>query len=167
MRLAPLPEIDASYLFIGADVARRAVGQQLAVMQNDDPIADPHNQFHLVFDQHHGAILGQFGNEAYHRHGLFWAHPRGRLVEQQQARLLLLDEPTAGMSPEETMTMIGLITKLAEDRTVVLVEHKMKLVMGISDRIIVLHHGELLADGAPDDIRANDEVRRVYLGQGG
>jgi branched-chain amino acid transport system ATP-binding protein len=82
-------------------------------------------------------------------------------------RLLLLDEPTAGMSPEETMTMIGLITKLAEDRTVVLVEHKMKLVMGVSDRIIVLHHGELLADGAPDDIRANDEVRRVYLGQGG
>jgi branched-chain amino acid transport system ATP-binding protein len=50
---------------------------------------------------------------------------------------------------------------------VVLVEHKMKLVMGISDRIIVLHHGELLADGAPDDIRANDEVRRVYLGQTG
>jgi len=50
---------------------------------------------------------------------------------------------------------------------VVLVEHKMKLVMGISDRIVVLHHGELLADGAPGDIRANDEVRRVYLGQTG
>ena len=63
--------------------------------------------------------------------------------------------------------MMNLITKLAEDRTVVLVEHKMKLVMGISDRIIVLHHGELLADGAPGDIRANDEVRRVYLGQTG
>ncbi len=82
-------------------------------------------------------------------------------------RLLLLDEPTAGMSPEETMMMMNLITKLAEDRTVVLVEHKMKLVMGISDRIVVLHHGELLADGAPGDIRANDEVRRVYLGQTG
>ncbi|KDC72885.1 branched-chain amino acid ABC transporter [Bordetella bronchiseptica MBORD624] len=48
----------------------------------------------------------------------------------------------------------------------VLVEHKMKLVMGISDRIVVLHHGELLAEGSPDDIRNNDQVRRVYLGQG-
>jgi len=106
------------------------------------------------------------------RHAENLAHGEQRALEIAMAlasdpRLLLLDEPTAGMSPEETMTMIGLITKLAEDRTVVLVEHKMKLVMGISDRIIVLHHGELLADGAPDDIRANDEVRRVYLGQGG
>ncbi|CAM3930263.1 ABC transporter ATP-binding protein [Bordetella pertussis] len=48
----------------------------------------------------------------------------------------------------------------------VLVEHKMKLVMGISDRIVVLHHGELLAEDSPDDIRNNDQVRRVYLGQG-
>jgi branched-chain amino acid transport system ATP-binding protein len=100
------------------------------------------------------------------------AHGEQRALEIAMAlasdpRLLLLDEPTAGMSPEETMMMMNLITKLAEDRTVVLVEHKMKLVMGISDRIVVLHHGELLADGAPGDIRANDEVRRVYLGQPG
>ncbi|HXP76777.1 MAG TPA: ATP-binding cassette domain-containing protein, partial [Stellaceae bacterium] len=100
------------------------------------------------------------------------AHGEQRALEIAMAlasdpRLLLLDEPTAGMSPEETMMMMNLITKLAEDRTVVLVEHKMKLVMGISDRIVVLHHGELLADGAPGDIRANDEVRRVYLGQTG
>ena len=106
------------------------------------------------------------------RHAENLAHGEQRALEIAMAlasdpRLLLLDEPTAGMSPEETMTMMGLITKLAENRTVVLVEHKMKLVMGISDRIIVLHHGELLADGAPDDIRANDEVRRVYLGQRG
>jgi branched-chain amino acid transport system ATP-binding protein len=80
-------------------------------------------------------------------------------------RLLLLDEPTAGMSPEETRTMMNLIVKLAEERTVILVEHKMKLVMGISDRLLVLHHGELLAEGTPDDIRRNDLVKRVYLGQ--
>jgi branched-chain amino acid transport system ATP-binding protein len=49
---------------------------------------------------------------------------------------------------------------------VVLVEHKMKLVMNISDRVVVLHHGEVLAEGTPDEIRANDEVKRVYLGQG-
>jgi branched-chain amino acid transport system ATP-binding protein len=99
------------------------------------------------------------------------AHGEQRALEIALAlacnpRLLLLDEPTAGMSPEETLVMMDLITSLALARTVVLVEHKMKLVMGICSHLIVLHHGELLAEGAPDDIRANDEVRRVYLGQG-
>lgn len=79
--------------------------------------------------------------------------------------LLLMDEPTAGMSPEETRAMMDLIVRLAQERTVILVEHKMKMVMGISDRIVVLHHGELLATGSPADIRANEDVRRVYLGR--
>ena len=81
-------------------------------------------------------------------------------------KLLLMDEPTAGMSPEETKVMMVLIRKLVEQRTVVLVEHKMKMVMGISERIVVLHHGELLAEGTPDDIRSDEMVKRVYLGQG-
>lgn len=81
-----------------------------------------------------------------------------------EPRLLLLDEPTAGMSPEEARAMMNLILKLHQERTVIVVEHRMKLVMGISDRIIVLHQGRLLAEGTPDDIRAHDEVRRVYLG---
>lgn len=80
--------------------------------------------------------------------------------------LLLLDEPTAGMSPEETLVMMDLIRTLATERTVILVEHKMKLIMGLCNRIIVLHHGEFLAEGAPDEIQNNAEVRRVYLGQG-
>ena len=80
-------------------------------------------------------------------------------------KLLLLDEPTAGMSPEETRAIMDLIVKLLEHRTIGLVEHKMKLVMGVSDNIIVLHHGELLAQGTPDEIRSNGEVRRVYLGK--
>jgi branched-chain amino acid transport system ATP-binding protein len=82
-------------------------------------------------------------------------------------RLLLLDEPTAGMSPEEARAMMDLILKLHHERTVIVVEHRMKLVMGISHRIIVLHHGSLLAEGAPDEIRRHDEVRRVYLGRSG
>ena len=98
------------------------------------------------------------------------AHGEQRALEIGMAlasrpRLLLLDEPTAGMSPEETRSMMDLILRLARERTVILVEHKMKLVMGISQRLLVLHHGELLAQGTPDDIRANDEVKRVYLGQ--
>ena len=79
--------------------------------------------------------------------------------------LLLLDEPTAGMGPEETKVMMELLEKLAAERTVMLVEHKMKLVIGISDRILVLHHGGLLAEGTPRDIQTDPEVRRVYLGQ--
>ena len=98
------------------------------------------------------------------------AHGQQRCLEIAMAlasepQLLLLDEPTAGMSPEETLAMMDLITSLAEERTVILVEHKMKLVMSICQRLIVLHHGEFLAEGTPDEIRSNDEVKRVYLGQ--
>jgi branched-chain amino acid transport system ATP-binding protein len=98
------------------------------------------------------------------------AHGEQRALEIGMAlasrpRLLLLDEPTAGMSPEETRSMMDLIVRLARERTVILVEHKMKLVMGISQRLLVLHHGELLAEGTPDEIRTNDLVKRVYLGQ--
>jgi branched-chain amino acid transport system ATP-binding protein len=78
--------------------------------------------------------------------------------------LLLLDEPTAGMSPEETDETMRLIRDLARGRTVVLVEHKMKLVMNISDRITVLHQGQVLAEGTPEEIRANELVQQTYLG---
>ncbi len=78
--------------------------------------------------------------------------------------LLLLDEPTAGMSPEETDETMVLIRELAAGRTVVLVEHKMKLVMKISDRITVLHQGQVLAEGTPEEIRSNAAVQRTYLG---
>jgi len=78
--------------------------------------------------------------------------------------LLLLDEPTAGMSPEETDETMRLIRELAAGRTVILVEHKMKVVMKISDRITVLHQGQVLAEGTPEAIRANDRVQQTYLG---
>jgi branched-chain amino acid transport system ATP-binding protein len=80
-------------------------------------------------------------------------------------KLLLLDEPTAGMGPEESKEMVAVIEKLAEGRTILLVEHKMKMILGLSDRILVLHHGELIAQGTPEEIQTDKEVRRVYLGQ--
>ncbi|WP_369327148.1 ABC transporter ATP-binding protein [Alcaligenes nematophilus] len=79
--------------------------------------------------------------------------------------LLLMDEPTAGMGPQETGQIIELIQALRQQRTIALVEHKMKMVMDISDRILVLHHGALLAEGPPTDIMNNAEVKRVYLGE--
>jgi branched-chain amino acid transport system ATP-binding protein len=78
--------------------------------------------------------------------------------------LLLLDEPTAGMSPEETDETMRLIRQLAVGRTVILVEHKMKVVMKISDRVTVLHQGQVLAEGTPEEIRANARVQQTYLG---
>ncbi|MBI4245937.1 MAG: ABC transporter ATP-binding protein [Candidatus Rokubacteria bacterium] len=77
--------------------------------------------------------------------------------------LLLLDEPTAGMSPEERGRTAETIKRVAADLTVILVEHDMDVVMGISDRITVLHHGEILAEGTPGAIRSNADVQRVYL----
>ena len=81
--------------------------------------------------------------------------------------LLLLDEPTAGMSPSETGDSIKLINDIARDRSLTLLftEHDMNVVFGIADQITVLHHGEILASGTPEDVRANNEVRRVYLGE--
>jgi branched-chain amino acid transport system ATP-binding protein len=79
-------------------------------------------------------------------------------------KLLLLDEPTAGLSPTETRHTIELIKKISGHLTIILVEHKMTVVMEVSDKITVLHYGSLLAQGSPDDIRNNEEVRRVYLG---
>ena len=82
-------------------------------------------------------------------------------------KLLLLDEPTAGMNPGETAQMTALIRRLRDelDLTVLLIEHDMKVVMGISERITVLDHGELLAEGTPDEIRANPSVIEAYLGK--
>jgi branched-chain amino acid transport system ATP-binding protein len=99
------------------------------------------------------------------------AHGEQRALEiavalASRPKLLLLDEPTAGMSPEETKEMMDLIARLAAERTVLLVEHKMKMVMGLADHIVVLHQGRLLAAGTPDAIRADANVRRVYLGEG-
>ena len=100
----------------------------------------------------------------------FLAHGQQRALEiaialVAEPELLLLDEPTAGMGPEETKDMVGLLEKLAADRTILLVEHKMKMILGLSDRILVLHHGKLIADGSPQHIQTDPEVRRVYLGQ--
>ena len=78
--------------------------------------------------------------------------------------LLLLDEPTAGMSPEETRATATLLRGLAPEITLVIVEHDMSVVMSISDRISVLHRGELLAEGPPSEIRRNRAVQEVYLG---
>jgi len=82
-------------------------------------------------------------------------------------RLLLLDEPTAGMSPQETAETIALIRDIVRARglTLLFTEHDMSVVFGIAERISVLHHGEIIASGTPDAVRNDPEVKRVYLGE--
>jgi branched-chain amino acid transport system ATP-binding protein len=83
-----------------------------------------------------------------------------------ETEILLLDEPTAGMSLEEVPAIIDVIKqiKAEEDRTIVLIEHKMDMIMDLSDEVLVLFHGELIAKGTPDEIVENETVQSAYLG---
>ncbi len=79
-------------------------------------------------------------------------------------RVLLLDEPAAGLSPEETRRMVSLVRALKGRYTIVLIEHKIDIIMSVSDRISVMHFGALIAEGTPAEIQRNADVRRAYLG---
>jgi len=82
-----------------------------------------------------------------------------------EPRLLLLDEPTAGMSMAETANSVVTISNLPRDLTMLIIEHDMDTIFAIADRITVLDHGQVLADGTPDEVRNNPAVRSVYLGE--
>jgi branched-chain amino acid transport system ATP-binding protein len=98
------------------------------------------------------------------------AHGEQRQLEMAMVlatgpRLLLLDEPMAGMGHDESQRMIGLLAGLKRRQTIVLVEHDMDAVFRLADRISVLVYGRIVATGTPEEIRANEEVRRAYLGE--
>ena len=82
-------------------------------------------------------------------------------------RMLLLDEPMAGMGPEESARMVELLRELKQELTILLIEHDMEAVFALADRITVLVYGRVIATGAPEAIRANPDVRQAYLGDSG
>ena len=99
------------------------------------------------------------------------AHGEQRQLEIAMAlatrpRLLLLDEPMAGMGKDESERMTALLAKLKGEETILLIEHDMDVVFALADRISVLVYGRVIATGSPEAIRANDEVRAAYLGDG-
>jgi branched-chain amino acid transport system ATP-binding protein len=98
------------------------------------------------------------------------SHGEHRLLELAialagQPRMLLLDEPMAGLGPEESGHMIEMLRSLKRDFTILLVEHDMEAVFALADQITVLVYGRAIASGAPEAIRANEEVRQAYLGE--
>lgn len=118
------------------------------------------------------SLLGELGIEhlADQRCGAL-SHADQKLVEVGMALatapgVLLLDEPTSGLSPEETGQITALLRRLAEAQhaTVVLIEHDMDVVFSVAQRIVVLHQGQVIADGPPATVRADATVKEVYLG---
>jgi branched-chain amino acid transport system ATP-binding protein len=107
--------------------------------------------------------------EAEHTYAMNLAYGDQRRLEVARAlgtdpKLLLLDEPTAGMSPDETRRMTEMIAGLPGDITLLVIEHDMDVVFTLADRITVLHYGEVLAEGTADEVRADPRVYEVYLG---
>ncbi|WP_137046267.1 ABC transporter ATP-binding protein [Pseudolabrys sp. FHR47] len=97
------------------------------------------------------------------------SHGEHRLLELAMAlavkpRMLLLDEPMAGLCSEDSLRMVDMLRELKRDYTVLLVEHDMDAVFALADRVTVLVYGRVIATGAPDEIRANAQVREAYLG---
>ncbi len=82
-----------------------------------------------------------------------------------EPRLLLVDEPVAGMTPQETERTAELLTSLAGERTVIVVEHDMEFVRSIANKVTVLHQGSVLAEGSMDEVQSNPDVIEVYLGK--
>ncbi len=143
-------------------VAAQGYGRSFNFWSRADALAEPRDRAAALLERlglgRKGALLAAHLSHGEKR------HLELAIALAVDPALVLLDEPTAGMSPEETDETIVLIRELVAGRTIVLVEHKMKVVMKISDRITVLHQGQVLADGTPEEIRANDVVQRTYLG---
>jgi len=97
------------------------------------------------------------------------SHGEMRLVELMLGiagapNILPLDEPTAGLTCSEGVWLAGVIQELLKDVTLLIIEHDMQIAFALAERIIVLHQGEIVADGKPEEIRANTKIREIYLG---
>lgn len=138
------------------------------------------HSFHFWSDARREAALREPARQALARVGLAgrediivsrMSHGEHRQIEIAMAlvmnpRMLLLDEPMAGMGPEESAQLVTILQELKKDLTILLIEHDMGAVFALADKISVLVYGRIIASGLPDEIRNNDEVKNAYLGDG-
>jgi branched-chain amino acid transport system ATP-binding protein len=117
-------------------------------------------------------ILERFGLQSYREapvSALAYGQQRSleiALAIANAPRLLLLDEPTAGMSPAETAEIVRLIDGLPDDLTIMIIEHDMDVIFSLADRITVLYYGRVLVEGTPDEVKGNRQAQEIYFGEG-
>ena len=176
-----LPPHDVCRLGLGRSFQRTNIFPRLTVYQNVQAAFLSHrgrgrNLWARVDDLYRDeteALLGSLGlRERAGEVSGFLSHGGQKQLElgialASEPSLLLLDEPTAGMSVTETRETIRLVERIARERglTLLFTEHDMEVVFSIAQKITVLHQGRVIADGSPADVRADAEVRRVYLGE--
>ncbi len=156
----------------------------LTVRENAEiaALAAEHGSFSFNFLRHRNSLdgvhalarktleaVGLYGRREEPAHALPYGDKRRLeigIALASEPDLLLMDEPTAGMSPEETKSTVELIEEVKREMglTFVLVEHDMEIVFSVSDRIVVLNRGRIIAEGTPDEIRGNEDVQEAYLG---
>ena len=146
---------------------------QVAVLSHQRKSLNLHTPAKRLAQRETYALLEQVGlTDEAHSVGGILAYGFQKQLElgialASEPEILLLDEPTAGMSPQETASTIALIGRIARERglTLLFTEHDMDVVFSIAERITVVHQGRVLAEGTPDEVRQNLEVQRVYLGE--
>jgi branched-chain amino acid transport system ATP-binding protein len=181
--ITALPPHKIAHLGIGRSYQITNIFPTLSVLENTRLAAQAlgHDNFKLfspatAFKQYQEkaeSVLAEIGLTAVaHLPALSLAHGDKRKLElaillAQDASILLLDEPTSGLAGEHVPEFMELVDRIRRggQKTVVLVEHNMGVVMSLSDRISVMHHGQLLAEGAPEEIKADPLVQRAYLGE--
>jgi len=176
-----LPMPKRSHLGLARSFQITSLFLDLSVLDNVALAIQAHtgHSFHFWRDARREETLRRPAREALARVGLAGSadrpaaalsHGEHRLLElamalASQPRMLLLDEPMAGLGPEESARMVEMLRALKRDYTILLVEHDMEAVFALADRITVLVYGRVIAGGSPDDIRANAQVREAYLGE--
>ncbi len=179
--ISPLPMYWRSHLGLARSVQITSLFLDLSVLDNVALAVQGHagHSFRFWRDARSGSELRQPARAALARVGLearadlptsALSHGEHRQLELAMAlagrpRMLLLDEPMAGLGPEEAARMVTMLRELKKEVTILLVEHDMETVFALADHITVLVYGKVIASGAPADIRANQQVRDAYLGE--